>query len=137
MTTGAPRRTWLNSQSASGMYMRMQPCEAEYPTDAASGVPWIPTPGADVPIQRVPSGLPGPGGIGFRPRAQSEFGGRHQGFRCMSTMWKIPVGVGYCARPVATGNPRTCLVELQRSRRFDPVRITITGPKLARCTVGF
>ena len=29
------------------------------------GVPWMPTPGADRPIQRVPSGLPGPGGTGL------------------------------------------------------------------------
>ena len=46
----------------------------------------LPTPGAVKPIQRVPSGFPGPGGIGFSPFAQSESGGRHQGSRCMSTM---------------------------------------------------
>ena len=32
------------------------------------GVPWMPTPGAERPIQRVPSGLPGPGGTGSSPR---------------------------------------------------------------------
>ena len=50
--------------------MRMHPCEAEYPIEAASGVPWIPTYGAEIPIHRVPSGLPGPGrnGVGvLRP----------------------------------------------------------------------
>ena len=34
----------------------------------------MPTPDASSPIQRVPSGLPGPGGIGFSPRAQAEVG---------------------------------------------------------------
>ena len=29
MKTGVPTSTWSNSHSASGMYMRMQPCEAE------------------------------------------------------------------------------------------------------------
>jgi hypothetical protein len=29
MKTGVPMWTWLNSHSASGTYMRMQPCEAE------------------------------------------------------------------------------------------------------------
>ena len=28
-------------------------------------MPWIPTAGDEIPIQRVPSGFPGPGGIGF------------------------------------------------------------------------
>ena len=59
--------TVLKSHSASGMYMRMQPCETEYPIEAGFGVPWMPTPGDESPIQRVPSGLLGPGGIGFCP----------------------------------------------------------------------
>ena len=94
MTTGVPSCTWWKSHSASGMCMRMHPCEAEYPIDASSGVPWIPTPGADKPIQRVPSGFPGPGGIGLSPFAHGESGGRHQGFSCMSTMLNVPSGVG-------------------------------------------
>jgi len=62
---------------------------------------------ADRGIHRVPSGLPGPGGIGFRPLAQSECGGRHHGSRCLSTIEYDPSGVGYCDRPVATLNDRT------------------------------
>ena len=49
--------------------------------EAASGVPWMPTYGDEIPIQRVPSGFPGPGGIGFAPSAQAEpCGGYHHGF---------------------------------------------------------
>ena len=54
----------------------------------------MPTPGADKPIQRVPSGLFGPGGIGFWPLAQREFGGYHHGFRHMTWIVKRPRGVG-------------------------------------------
>ena len=68
MNTGVPIFTRWNSHSASGMRMRMHPCEAEYPIEAASGVPWIPTYGTERPIQRVPSGLPGPGRNRLRVR---------------------------------------------------------------------
>src|SRR5436190_1428839 len=54
------------------MCIRMHPCESEYPIEPSSGVPWMPTPGALSPIQRVPSGLPGPGGTGFSPAAHGE-----------------------------------------------------------------
>ena len=74
--------------------MRMQPCETEYPIEPSCGVPWMPTPGALSPVQRVPSGLPGPGGIGFSPCAQGEFGGYYHGFRHLTTIWKLPSGVG-------------------------------------------
>ncbi len=86
MKTGVPISTWRKSHSASGIRIRMQPCEAEYPIDAASGVPWIPTYGAEIPIQRVPSGLPGPGGTGSESAAQSDGGGYHHGFRCKFTI---------------------------------------------------
>ena len=43
-------------------------------------MPWMPTPGEEIPIQRVPSGFPGPGGIGSSSLAQSESGGYHHGF---------------------------------------------------------
>ena len=56
----------------------------------------MPTPGADSPIQRVPSGLSGPGGIGFSPCAQGESGGYHHGFLHLTTIEKRPSGVGYC-----------------------------------------
>ena len=95
MNTGVPSFTRWNSHSASGMRMRMQPCEAEYPIEAASGVPWIPTYGTDRPIQRVPSGLPGPGGTGSAFSAHGDGGGYHHGLRCMFTISKSPVGVGY------------------------------------------
>ena len=74
--------------------MRMQPCDAEYPSDAESGVPWMPTDGELIPIHLVPSGLPGPGGIGLAPCAHGEAGGYHQGFRDIWMMWKLPIGVG-------------------------------------------
>ena len=57
--------------------------------EAESGVPWIPISGSERPIQRVPSGLPGPGGTGSAPAAQSESGGYHQGFFCLSTILKL------------------------------------------------
>src|SRR6202008_165336 len=95
MKTGVPTCTWLKSHSADGMNMRMQPCGAEYPSEAGSGVPWMPTPGADRPIQRVPSGLPGPGGIGWAPFAHGASGGGYpHGFRSMMTILYEPSGVG-------------------------------------------
>src|SRR5262249_3587400 len=101
--TWSPTSTWSNSHSASGILMRMQPWEAEYPTDAASGVPWMPTLGAERPSQRVPSGFPGPGGTGFSPAAHAEpAGGDHHGVRSLITISKWPSGVGYEDRPVAT-----------------------------------
>src|SRR6478735_3291695 len=69
MKTGVPIRTRLNSHSADGICIRMQPCDSEWPIDQGSEVPWIPTPGALSPIQRVPSGFPGPGGTGWIPCA--------------------------------------------------------------------
>src|SRR5207253_8415927 len=96
MKTGVPMSTWLKSHSASLTCMRMQPCETEYPIEASLFVPWMPTPGAERPIQRVPSGLFGTGGIGFWPAAHGEFGGYHHGFLHLTTIVKRPNGVGYC-----------------------------------------
>src|SRR5437667_11764056 len=107
MTTVVPRPTCWKSHSASGMCMRMQPCDSEYPIDASFGVPWMPTPAAFSPIQRVPSGLPGPGGIGRAPTAHGDGGGVHHGFSCLSTICHTPDGVGYADCPVATWNVRT------------------------------
>ena len=106
MKTGVPTLTWSKTHSASGILIRIQPWEAEYPIEAGSGVPWIPTSGAESPIHRVPSGLPGPGGIGSAPLAQSDAGGYHHGLRCMTTISKFPTGVGYDGCPVATPNVR-------------------------------
>ena len=90
--------------------MRMQPCETEYPIEAGSGVPWMPTSGAESPIQRVPRGLPGPGGIGSASLAQSEAGGYHQGLRHLTTICELPSGVGYRDSPVATPKVRRRLI---------------------------
>ena len=55
----------------------------------------MPTPGAERPIQRVPSGLPGPGGTGFRPCAHEEFGGIVHGLTILVFLLAIaPLGVG-------------------------------------------
>jgi hypothetical protein len=76
------------------MYIRMQPWDAAVPIVSGLGVPWIPYPYAESPIQRVPSGFPGPGGTGPRPRAQSELGGFHVGFLSFVAIVKRPSGVG-------------------------------------------
>ena len=71
----------------------------------------MPTYGADRPIQRVPSGFPGPGGIGSAPCAHSDpAGGYHHGLYCLLMTSNLPSGVGYCERPVATLNWRTSFV---------------------------
>ena len=63
--------------------------------EAAFGVPWIPTFGDERPIQRVPSGFPGPGGTGFSPTAQADpGGGYHQGSRNLTMTSNRPSGVG-------------------------------------------
>ncbi len=54
----------------------------------------MPTPGELRPIQRVPSGLPGPGGTGFSPFAHGDAGGYHHGFFHLTTIWNLPSGVG-------------------------------------------
>ena len=89
MNTGVPTWTRWYSHSADGTCIRMQPCDSEWPIDHGSLVPWIPTPGALSPIQRVPSGFPGPGGTGLSPLAQAScVGGYHHGFNCLTTIWK-------------------------------------------------
>jgi hypothetical protein len=73
-------------------------------------VPWIPTYGAESPIQRVPSGLPGPGGTGSLSCAQSDGGGYHHGSRHLTLISNRPSGVGYADWPVATLNTRVSVV---------------------------
>src|SRR5580765_2211273 len=104
--TRVPTLTKRNSDSASRFFIRMQPWEIEYPTDAGFGVPWMPTSGTERPIQRVPSGFSGPGGIGSRSFAQLESGGYHQGRRYLLTILNRPWGVGVHVPPVATVNTR-------------------------------
>src|SRR5881396_1728645 len=96
----------------------------------------MPTPGADNPIHRVPSGLSGPGGTGFWPAAQGESGGYHHGFRHLTTILKRPSGVGYWVCPVATAKKRRYFTPLYSSRRFELRRMTITPPKFRRVTFG-
>src|SRR5215207_9478931 len=96
----------------------------------------MPTPGALMPIHRVPSGFPGPGGIGFSFSAQSESGGYHQGYRCIVTMWKRPIGVGYEDCPVATPRRFQSRIPRKTLSTFDSRRITMIGPKRARVTEG-
>src|ERR1051326_5871278 len=95
MNTGVPTRTRVYSHSADGTCIRMQPCDSECPIDHGSSVPWRPTPGALSPIQRVPSGLFGPGGTGLAPAAhESWVGGYHHGFISLTTISKWPSGGG-------------------------------------------
>src|SRR5207253_3627011 len=44
MNTGVPTRTRSNRNAASAGCSWMQPCESEYPIEAATGASWIPTP---------------------------------------------------------------------------------------------
>src|SRR4029079_468360 len=104
--TRVPTLTKRNRDSASRFFIRMQPWEIEYPTDAGFGVPWMPTPETERPIQRVPSGFSGPGGIGSRSFAQLESGGYHQGWRYLLTIRNRPWGVGVHVPPVATVKTR-------------------------------
>src|SRR5215216_2098602 len=97
----------------------------------------MPMPSASRPIQRVPSGFPGPGGTGFAPAAHGESGGYHHGFSHFTSMWKCPSGVGYDDCPVATPKTRQGFIPLYRYRWFVPRRITMTGPKLLRVTDGW
>src|SRR2546423_14836911 len=102
MNTGVPIRTRVNSHSADDTCIRMQPCDSECPIDHGSSVPWMATPDALSPIQRVPSGLPGPGGTGSSPCAhESWVGGYPHGLPHLTTIWKRPRGVGHLAWPVA------------------------------------
>src|SRR5690242_12984656 len=109
------------------MYIRMQPCDARVPMEDEIGVPCMPMPGADVPIQRVPSGLFTPGGIGPRPAAHGELGGNHVGFTCFWMTEKLPVGVGYAGWPTATGKLSLRLPLYQVSRNA-PRSITTIAP---------
>jgi hypothetical protein len=101
--------------------MRMQPCEAEYPIEAASGARIL-TYGAEMPIQRVPSGF---STRRNRIRVRGPRRGRyHHGFRCMVVISKSPVGVGYDGCPVAIPN----LPRASPSRQEEPIRVS-EGPR--------
>src|SRR6476619_8342585 len=97
----------------------------------------MPTYGSERPIQRVPRGLPGPGGTGSESFAHGEGGGYHHGFRCKLAISKVPSGVGYSARPVATPNQRTYLALSKKSRRFEPRRMTTASSRSTDSTFGF
>jgi hypothetical protein len=75
----------------------------------------MPTSGAEMPIHLVPSGLPGPGGIGWALFAQAEAGGyHHHGRLAFVTILKRPSGVGELRRPVLTVRARTSLTPRYR-----------------------
>src|ERR687898_2396294 len=97
----------------------------------------MPTYGAEIPIQRVPSGLPGPGGTGSDSAAQSDGGGYHHGFRCRFTISYLPSGVGNADRPVATPNDRTYLALSKKNSLFEPRRMTTASSSSAASTSGF
>src|SRR5437868_10862185 len=96
----------------------------------------MPTPAAFSPIQRVPSGFPGPGGIGCAPAAHGEGGGTHHGFSCLSTIRHRPDGVGYADCPVATWKVRTRRLLSYSLSEFAPRLITTTGPRLSAVRAG-
>src|SRR5437763_17113035 len=104
-----------------------------------SGVPWMPMPNAERPIQRVPSGLPAPGSTGPRPAAHAESGGYQVGSTCLETILSWPGGVGYAVWPTATRYWRSALVPLKRvsanrlrSITTDiPTDVTCAGTTLA------
>src|SRR4051794_31728319 len=89
-----------------------------------------------MPIQRVPSGLPGPGGIGLEPCAHEESGGDHHGERCIWTIWKLPLGVGYAGWPTAT--PKRChsLPRLYTVRLCETRLMTMPSGSLATVSDG-
>src|SRR5262245_60877829 len=99
----------------------------------------MPTPDTLRPIQRVPSGLPGPGGIGFRPFAHGESGGNHHGLRCFVTILNRPRGVGNEGCPTATPKRRHSTVFLCTTRYslswWLPREIAIAGGSFEVVTV--
>src|SRR4051794_2904662 len=97
----------------------------------------MPTPGEEIPIHRVPSGLPGPGGTGFSPFAHGEFGGYHHGFFHLTMIWKRPSGVGYTIWPVATPNCFTSRARSYSESWFEARLITTTDENAFVSTCGF
>ena len=60
-TTGVPFLTLLPSKPTSQLVSRTQPWDSDLLTLEGFGVPWMPIPSADSPIQYDPAGLFGPG----------------------------------------------------------------------------
>jgi hypothetical protein len=60
---------------------------------ASSGVPWIPTPGADSPSSACRADCPAPAGSASGP-GPGRVRRTPPRVRCMSTMLNVPVGVG-------------------------------------------
>src|SRR4051812_3212053 len=84
------------------MCMRMQPCDAAWPIDQSSDVPWMPAP-SQKPIQRDLIGSSGPGGMTrpARSPAHALFGTCHDGLICLSLMSYRPAGVSSPDCPTA------------------------------------
>ena len=60
-TTGVPFLILPPSRPASQLVSRTHPCDSDLLTLDGLGVPWMPYPSADSPIQYEPTGLFGPG----------------------------------------------------------------------------
>ena len=106
------RRATRRRESPCGC-SRARPSSRARPRPASRGCR---PPGDEMPIQRVPSGLPGPGGIGFASFAQSESGGFHVGSRSMTTISNVAERRRVLrACPVATVKRRTTLRRRRRA----------------------
>src|SRR5437763_14291275 len=105
MNTGVPMGTRGYSASESGMCMRMQPCDAYVPIELSLGVPWIRMPGADRYRARVPSGVPGAGGVtGGSPAPQPVGAGLcHVGLSTLAPTSHAPSALTNPCFAVATG----------------------------------
>ena len=101
----------LNSFTRLGTRMRMQPCEAEKPIEAASGSVDTDRGGRKTHPARAER-IPRPGRNWPASSPLRWSGGRHHGFSCLSTIDHVPAGEGYWAEPVATPKVRTVLSPL-------------------------
>src|SRR5262245_5082612 len=107
MNTGVPIGTSGYSASDSEMCIRMHPCDAHDPIEESDGVPWMRMPGASRYRARVPSGLPGPGGISSGSPAAQQPGSPKQGlcqvgFSALLMTVHAPGGVSNPGAAVAT-----------------------------------
>ena len=95
-------------------------------------MPWIPTAGTDSPIQRVPSGFPGPGRDGLEPARPVGLGaGTTTGSAACRRSASVPDGVGYHGWPVATRNIRTRRHPVEEAER---VRRAVDDDDRRRCS---
>ena len=111
MKTVVPTVIRLYNHSASGIRMRMQPCDTEYPIEPGSGVPWMPTPGSDA-HPASPERITRAGRdrlLVLRPRRVRRI---PPGVLPLDDDAERPSGVGYWLWPVATPNRLTNRIPL-------------------------